>query len=107
MMKLEYLLTAASVELNSDAISSIAVSVVESVPNKKQRSNSKFLNWFAKNIFIERPKKPRFFDSLMMLKYRAEPISLGPPSSKHQIVLWESMPYIWWKKAYNFLNTDF
>ena len=42
-MKLEYLLTAASVELNiSDAISSIAVSVVESVPNKKQKSNSKF-----------------------------------------------------------------
>lgn len=42
MMKLEYLLTAASVELNSDAISSIAVSVVESVPNKKQKSNSNF-----------------------------------------------------------------
>ena len=60
MMKLEYLLTAASVELNSDAISSIAVSVVESVPNKKQKSNSKFWADLLKH-FYRKTKKPRFF----------------------------------------------
>ena len=51
-MKLEYLLTAASVELNIDAISSsIAVSVVESVAKKIFKINSQIGNFIK--VFSE------------------------------------------------------